>query len=92
MKPCVNHKNSKANDNRASNLEWVTYRENTEHGLREGTINQKRKGVSCVRLDPLQKSAVICLLGGRFSQRQISCLLEIPETTINSLIRREIKK
>jgi len=88
-KPCVNHLNNEGHDNRSINLEWVTYKENTKHGIDMGSINKNRSGMSTKRIDELQIRAII-FMSKNFSQREISNLLGIPETTVNSLIRRKI--
>ena len=42
-KPVVNHKNLKRDDNRAENLEWVTYSENSYHAASNGKSYQYQK-------------------------------------------------
>ena len=89
-KPCVNHINNNPEDNHVENLEWVTYRENTQHGIDNGLVN-KRRGMTTKVLDKLQIKAINILWASEeISQRKIALLLDIPETTINTLIRKNL--
>ena len=48
-KPCVNHVNGNTRDNRADNLRWVTYGENTRHAIETGLFRPESRQRPCDR-------------------------------------------
>ena len=45
-KPEVNHKDGNKSNNKVSNLEWVTSRENTLHGIEKGLIKYNKEALA----------------------------------------------
>lgn len=58
-KPCINHKNECKEDNRACNLEWVTYRENNNYGTRNERMSRAKINGNSKRVLQLTFEGVI---------------------------------
>lgn len=55
--PCVNHKNENCLDNRAENLEWCTYKYNSNYGTAKQRQSEKIKG----KLNGKQSKPIRCV-------------------------------
>jgi hypothetical protein len=86
--PEVNHKNCNKCDNRVSNLEWVSKKENMLHASKYSYNNREA-------LSPLTKEKVLLiptLLSKGFSIKLISTLYNVGHITIRNIIQRKTWK
>jgi hypothetical protein len=83
-KKYVNHIDHNKENNCVENLEWVTAKENTQHGIRAGRINSKSRGKTNVLTLQDRANAVILRKLGR-GINEIAKILGFPRTTMSSV-------
>jgi hypothetical protein len=84
-KPCVNHKDGNRKNNNVSNLEWVTYSENTKDGIYRGSIYKPGKKIN------LSDSENIRTIYQKtnLKQREIASMFNLTQTQISRIIRNK---
>lgn len=84
----VNHINFIVDDNRASNLEWVSRSENRQHSSVHGRLAGDANGM--VRLTKEQVEEIVALgREGKLSQRAISEMYAVSSSSIGRILRGE---
>lgn len=83
-KPCVGHKDHDRANNSVENLYWCTHAENTQHGVRDGKINAKKRGTTN-KLSFVDVCNAAILANKGKGVAQIARELNFPRTTISSL-------
>lgn len=84
-KPQVNHKDSNRKNNKISNLEWVTEKENYDHGASVGRIIRSGENHSRSSLSEVQVRDICQRLSSGESVIEISRFLKIPKPTVFSI-------
>lgn len=83
-KKYVNHIDHDKSNNVVSNLEWVTAKENTKHGVDAGRINAKLRGkTNQLSLQNRVEAVILKQLG--YGVNEIAIKIGVPRTTMSSV-------
>lgn len=95
-KPCINHIDGNKSNNRVDNLEWCTYKENTEHAFITGMmVNRDTKGIkNCKsKLNNVQVLEIREKYStGKYTYQELADEYNVHKSTIELIINRKLWK
>lgn len=88
-KPCVNHKNANKKDSSIKNLEWVTFKENSEHAFKAGLIP---KGIESFHAKLTEKKVLEIrekYMSGKHTHTSLAKIYKVSSSQIGRIIRKK---
>jgi len=90
-KKFVNHIDHDKSNNCVENLEWVTAKENTAHGIVNGRINAKKRGKTN-QISDRQRCRAVVLRKVGYGVNEVAQLFGLPRTTVSSVFNGRSNK
>lgn len=90
-KPLINHKDGNKQNNRVSNLEWCTAKENAEHALRIGLLRQGKQNPHS-GLNPIVAETIRQLKSKGASTKELATKYQVSKTAILRIVRNQTWK
>lgn len=92
--PCVNHKDENKQNNCASNLEWVTYKQNNNYGTRNKRISKHNAGKKYSGVNRTGIKVIARKNGKTYffkSQRECARKLNLHSSSVNRVVNGTLR-
>lgn len=92
--PCVNHKDENPKNNDCSNLEWVTYKQNSNYGTRNARISKHNTGKKYPKVNKAGEKVIASRNGKKYffrSQHECARKLHLYPSLVNMVVNGRLK-
>jgi len=88
--PCVNHIDGDKSNNKSENLEWCTYKENSQHAIDLGLINQVGENSTSSKFTKKQVDRIRKRMMNGERNKDLAVEFKVSKSTITRIKNREV--